>query len=206
MLAGKLAHYKNRKDVVVLALPRGGVPVAFEVAKALHAPLDIFLVRKLGIPGHREFAMGAIASGGASVLNSDVVERLGIPDWAIQDVEREERAELARREHAYRDGRPALKLTGHVVLLVDDGLATGSTMKVAVEAVRAFSPARIVVAVPVGAPSSCGELAAIADEVVCAREPEHFAAVGQWYADFDQTGDDEVRALLREQAEGAGVR
>src|ERR1051325_4216780 len=188
MLAGKLAHYKNRKDVVVLALPRGGVPVAFEVAKALHAPLDIFLVRKLGIPGHREFAMGAIASGGASVLNSDVVERLGIPDWAIQDVEREERAELARREHAYRDGRPALKLTGHVVLLVDDGLATGSTMKVAVEAVRAFSPARIVVAVPVGAPSSCGELAAIADEVVCAREPEHFAAVGQWYADFDPTG------------------
>jgi predicted phosphoribosyltransferase len=200
-LARGLAHYRNRADVVVLGLPRGGVPVAYEVARALAAPLDVFVVRKLGAPGQRELAMGAIASGGVRVLNQDVVTSLGISESAIDATALEERAELERRERAYRDGRAPAQLKGRVAVLVDDGLATGATMKAAVQAVRQHAPARIVVAVPVGAPESCAELAEIADEVVCVREPTYFAAVGRWYVDFEQTSDEEVRELLRSRAE-----
>lgn len=197
-LATRLHQLRGRNDVVVLALPRGGVPVAYEVARALGAPLDVFLVRKLGLPGHRELAMGAIASGGVRVLNADVVDWYGIPESLIDEVAREEQGELERRERVYREGQPPLDLRGRTVLLIDDGLATGSTMKAAVEAVRAHGPTRIVVAVPVGAPDTCRELSGVADEVVCARTPEPFAAVGQWYRDFSETTDAEVRALLHE--------
>jgi predicted phosphoribosyltransferase len=197
VLASRLQNYAGRDDVVVLALPRGGVPVAFEVASALDAPLDVFLVRKLGTPGHRELAMGAIASGGVRVLNADVVRWYGISEGAIQSVAREEAAELARRERAYRDDRPALDLTNRIVILVDDGLATGSTMRAAAQAVRARHPSRVVIAVPVGARQTCSEVAAVADEVICARMPEPFSAVGQWYLNFDQTDDEEVRELLQ---------
>jgi putative phosphoribosyl transferase len=190
--------------VVVLALPRGGVPVAFEVAEALDAPLDIFLVRKLGLPGHPELAMGAIASGGVRVLNEDVVRWYGIPDRAIEAVAREEQAELERREREYRQGRPLIDLHGRTVILIDDGLATGSTMKAAVQAVRQHAPAHVVVAVPVGALASCEEFAGITDETVCARSPDPFSAVGQWYHDFSQTTDEEVRRLLEEH--GARLR
>lgn len=183
--------------MVVLALPRGGVPVAHEVAHALDAPLDVFLVRKLGVPGHRELAMGAIASGGVRVLNEDVVTMYRLPETVIDEVVREERAELERRERAYRDGREAVELGGRIVVLVDDGLATGASMKAAVKAVRTHDPARIVVAVPVGAPETCREFAGIADEIVCARTPEYFSAVGQWYREFSQTTDEEVRELLQ---------
>ncbi len=195
-LARHLADVKGQ-DVVVLALPRGGVPVAFEVARALDAPLDVFVVRKLGLPGHPEFAMGALASGGVRVLNDEVVRLYRIPEQAVEAVAQDERTELERREHAYRSQRPALDVRGRTVVLIDDGLATGSTMKAAVEAVRALSPARIIVAVPVGSPDTCREFAGIADEIVCARRPEHFAAVGQWYDDFRQTTDEEVRELLQ---------
>jgi putative phosphoribosyl transferase len=197
VLASRLRSYAGRDDIVVLALPRGGVPVAYEVASALGAPLDVFLVRKLGTPGHRELAMGAIASGGVRVLNDDVVRWYGIPDSAIEQVAREESAELERRERAYRHGKPALDLAGRVVILVDDGLATGSTMRAAAQAMRIHRPTRVVVAVPVGARQTCSEIAAVADEVICARMPEPFSAVGQWYLDFEQTGDDEVRDLLQ---------
>jgi predicted phosphoribosyltransferase len=197
-LARRLTRYGGRDDVVVLALPRGGVPVAYQVAAALGAPLDVFLVRKLGVPGHRELAMGAIASGGVRVLNEDVVGWYGIPPAVIDEVAREEQAELDRREGAYRDGRSPLELNGRTVLLIDDGLATGSTMKAAVQAVRAQGPARIIVAVPVGAAESCREFSSFADEIVCARIPLRFSAVGQWYRDFSQTTDDEVRELLQE--------
>jgi predicted phosphoribosyltransferase len=199
-LASKLRHYARRNDVVVLALPRGGVPVAFEVAEALDAPLDIFIVRKLGMPGHRELAMGAISSGGVRVLNEDVVRAYGISQRAIDAVAREEEAELVRREREYRRGSPPPALRGKTVILVDDGLATGSTMRAAVQAVRQQGPARVIVAVPVGAPSTCEEFADVTDETVCARTPEPFLAVGQWYEDFSQTTDDEVRALLVEHA------
>ena len=197
VLASTLQSYADRDDVVVLALPRGGVPVAYEVAAALGAPLDVFLVRKLGTPGHRELAMGAIASGGVRVLNDDVVRWYGIPDSAIESVAREEAEELERRERAYRRDRPAPDLAGRVVILVDDGLATGSTMRAAAQAIRMHGPSRVVVAVPVGARQTCSEIASVADEVVCARMPEPFSAVGQWYLDFDQTEDDEVRDLLQ---------
>jgi putative phosphoribosyl transferase len=195
-LASKLRHLANRDDVVVLALPRGGVPVAFEVAEALDAPMDIFLVRKLGMPGDTELAMGAIASGGVRVLNEDVVHGYGISDRAIEAVAREEQRELERRERAYRQGLPMADLRNRVVILVDDGLATGSTMRAAVESVRQHGPARVVVAVPVGAPSTCEEFADVTDETVCARTPEAFSAVGQWYRDFSQTSDAEVHQLL----------
>jgi putative phosphoribosyl transferase len=200
VLAAELKRYRGASGAVVLALPRGGVPVAYEVARALEAPLDVFVVRKLGAPGHRELAMGAIASGGVRVLNRDVIGWYGISPAAIEAAAREELTELERREQAYREGRGALDLKGKTVILVDDGLATGSTMKAAVEAVRQRGPARIVVAVPVGAPQTCSEMRELADEVVCARKPEDFAAVGQFYADFEQTGDAEVRELLREAA------
>ena len=197
VLASRLQKYANRTDAVVLALPRGGVPVAYEVATALGAPLDVFLVRKLGTPGHRELAMGAIASGGVRVLNPDVVQWYDISDEAIEKVAREEAEELARREWAYRGNRAAPVLTDRVVILVDDGLATGSTMRAAAEAVRLQGPSAVVVAVPVGARQTCAELLSVADEVVCAHTPEPFSAVGRWYLDFNQTEDDEVRDLLQ---------
>ena len=199
-LASLLSTYANRDDVVVLALPRGGVPVAAQVAEALHAPLDVYLVRKLGTPGHRELAMGAIASGGVRVLNEDVVQWLGITPDQIDHVAAEETLELQRREAAYRDGRGATDVEHKVVILVDDGLATGSTMRAAVQSVRQRNPSRVVVAVPVGSRDTCRDLQAIADDVVCVRMPEPFSAVGQWYLDFSQTGDDEVRELLRTHA------
>jgi putative phosphoribosyl transferase len=198
-LAAKLRRYGGRNDVVVLALPRGGVPVAFEVAEALDAPLDIFLVRKLGMPGRPEYAIGAIASGGVRVLSEDVVRAYRIPPSAIDAIMREEQKELERREREYRRGA-LVDVRGRIVILVDDGLATGSTMRAAVQAVRVHQPARVVVAVPVGAPSTCEEFADITDETVCARAPDVFSAVGQWYLDFSQTTDDEVHALLGEHA------
>jgi putative phosphoribosyl transferase len=203
-LAERLHAYKDRDDVVVLALPRGGVPVAYEVAQHIRAPLDVFLVRKLGVPGHRELAMGAIASGGVRVLNEDVVAWYGILPVVIDEVAAEEQAELERREAAYRDGRSPIDLHARIVLLVDDGLATGSSMRAAVQAVQAHAPARVVVAVPVGAPDTCRALGSIADEVVCARMPEPFSAVGLWYRDFSQTTDEEVRELMHESSHAVG--
>ena len=203
-LSRHLEKYKGRPDVVVLALPRGGVPVAHEVARALEAPLDIFLVRKLGLPGHEELAMGAIASGGVRVLNSDVVQWYRVSPEVIDAVALSEQAELERRERAYRESQLPLDLGNRVVVLIDDGLATGSTMKAAVQAVRAHGPARIIVAVPVGAADTCREFASLADEVVCARAPEDFRAVGLWYRDFSQTTDDEVRELLHRSPAPAG--
>ena len=185
--------------VVVLALPRGGVPVGYEVARALGAQLDVFVVRKLGLPGYPELAMGAIASGDVRVLNEGVLASIRVSQDAIDAVTSRERLELARRERTYRDGRPLLPIEGRVAILVDDGLATGSTMRAAVLAVRRLKPARVVVAVPVGALQTCRELRDIADEVVCALTPEPFRAVGLWYTDFSQTTDEEVRQLLRAQ-------
>jgi putative phosphoribosyl transferase len=199
-LAGLLEAYRGRPDVVVLALPRGGVPVAFEVAEALAVPLDIFVVRKLGMPGQPEFAIGAIASGGVRVLNEEAIRWHRVPQNQIDAVVREELAELQRREQEYRQGRSLIDLHGRTVILVDDGLATGSSMRAAVQAVRTFEPARVIVAVPVGASSTCEALAAITDETVCARTPESFSAVGLWYRDFSQTTDEEVRGLLRQHA------
>jgi predicted phosphoribosyltransferase len=199
-MAEQLRQYANRDDVVVLALPRGGVPVGYAVADALGAPLDIYLVRKLGVPEHRELAMGAIASGGVRVLNEDVIRAYGIPPWAIDRVAREEQQELERRETTYREHRPPLIIRERIVILVDDGLATGSMMRAAVQAVRAQEPARVVVAVPVGAAETCDDLALMADLVVCVRTPHPFAAVGYWYHDFTETTDAEVQALLRQQA------
>jgi predicted phosphoribosyltransferase len=195
-LADQLRHYAGRNDVIVLALPRGGVPVGYEVASVLGAPLDVFVVRKLGVPWHPELAMGAIASGGVRVLNDEVIASLRIPDGAIETVAEEEQRELERREEAYRDGRPRPDVRGKVVILVDDGLATGSTMRAAVAAVRRLGPSRVVVAVPVGARDTCRELATEADEVVCAAMPEPFFGVGSWYDDFRQTTDEEVQELL----------
>jgi putative phosphoribosyl transferase len=195
-LATRLANFANRDEVLVLALPRGGVPVAYEVAKALHAPLDIYLVRKLGVPGQEELAMGAIASGGVRVLNEDVVKYLRIPKSVIDLVAENELEELERREHAYRGNRPEPNVREKTVILVDDGLATGSTMRAAAEALRQQQPARIVVAVPVSAPQTCDEYRMGVDEIVCAVTPEPFYGVGQWYIDFSQTTDEEVRELL----------
>ena len=195
-LASRLTDYADRPDVLVLALPRGGVPVAFEVARELHAPLDIFLVRKLGLPGHEELAMGAIATGGVRVLNEDVVGHLRIPGEVIDAVAADELRELERRERAYRGDRPAPDVRGKTVILVDDGLATGSTMRAAAAALRRQQPARIVVAVPVSAPQTCDEYRMGVDEIICAVTPEPFQAVGLWYKDFSQTTDEEVRDLL----------
>lgn len=198
VLGGLLGRYRKRGDVVVLALPRGGVPVGYEVAAALEAPLDVFLVRKLGVPGQEELAMGAIASGGTVVVNDDVIRGLGIQPEVVRRVAEREGRELARREVAYREGRPPADLAGRVAILVDDGLATGSTMLAAVQAVREKGPARIVVAVPAAPVSTCRGLEAVVDDVVCATTPSPFLAVGQSYWDFRQTTDDEVRDLLRE--------
>jgi putative phosphoribosyl transferase len=201
LLASKLKKYADKPNVVVLGLPRGGVPVAFEVAKALHAPLDVFLVRKLGVPWQPEFAMGAIASGGVRVLNDDAIERLRIPSEVIETVARDELEELERRERAYRDDHPAPDLRGRIVILVDDGLATGSTMRAAIASVRRQGPLRVVVAVPIGHRETCLEFQDEADEAICARMPEPFYGVGEWYADFSQTTDEEVRELLEQSAE-----
>jgi erythromycin esterase-like protein/predicted phosphoribosyltransferase len=196
VLAEKLATYANRPDVLVLALPRGGVPVAYEVARALGAPLDVFVVRKLGVPGYEELAMGAVATGGVLVLNDQLVERLGIPEPMIDAIAARERQELARRERLYRGGRPPPDVRGRTVILVDDGLATGATMHAAIQALRQQHPARIVVAVPTASPETCEEMKAKADEVICAITPEPFHAVGRWYQDFSQTTDEEVGDLL----------
>jgi predicted phosphoribosyltransferase len=196
LLATKLTAYANRPDVIVLALPRGGVPVAYEVARALGAPMDIFLVRKLGVPGYEELAMGAIATGGVRVLNDELVGGLRIPDYIIDEVAAWEQQELERRERLYRGARPAPDVRGRTVILVDDGLATGATMQAAVRALRLQQPARIVVAVPTAAPETCTQLKAVADDVICAITPEPFHAVGLWYEDFSQTTDEEVRDLL----------
>ena len=202
VLAGELAGaYAGRPDVLVLALPRGGVPVGFEIAQALRAPLDVFLVRKLGVPGHEELAMGALASGGVRVLNEEVIRGLGIPEDVLDTVAGEQQQELERRERAYRGDRPPPDVRGKTIILVDDGLATGSTMRAAVAALRRQEPARIVVAVPVGAVETCAEFHAEADEVVCAHTPDPFYAVGLWYGDFSQTTDEEVRELLDRGAE-----
>jgi putative phosphoribosyl transferase len=201
-LAELLETYAGQRDVIVLALPRGGVPVAFEVARALRTPLDVFLVRKLGAPGQEELAMGAIASGDVVVMNDDVVHALKIPRTVVEMEVASERHELARREAIYRGGRPPLEVNGKTVILVDDGLATGSTMRAAVAALRRQEPARIVVAVPIGARSTCDEVKKIADECICAITPEHFRAVGLWYDDFEQTDDDEVCTLLARSAQG----
>jgi predicted phosphoribosyltransferase len=195
-LARALAGYRGRPDVLVLALPRGGVPVAYEVARALDAPLDVFSVRKLGVPGQEELALGALATGGVCLLNEDVVRGLRIPPEVISQVAAAEKAELERREAAYRGGRRPPEVAGKTVILVDDGLATGASMRVAVTALRRAKPARMVVAVPVAAPSACAELRDEVDEVICARTPEPFYAVGLWYEDFSQTRDEEVRDLL----------
>jgi predicted phosphoribosyltransferase len=195
-LAERLRHLANRNDVVVLGLPRGGLPVAAEVADALGAPLDVFVVRKLGLPGHEELAMGAIASGGVRVLNDDVVQWSAPSAAAIEAVTRTELAELERREQLYRGGRALTPVAGKIVILVDDGLATGSTMRAAVLAVRRLDPARVIVAAPVGAAETCAAMRDTADEVVCAATPEPFRAVGLWYRDFSQTTDDEVRQVL----------
>ena len=197
-LGASLSAYRDRDDVVVLALPRGGVPVAREVARALGVPFDVFVVRKLGVPGHEELAMGAIATGGVRQLNRDVIDALGIPDIVIDEVAAREQIELDRREREYRGGRPPRSLAGKSVILVDDGLATGSTMRASAIAVRQQQPARVIVAVPVGAPSTCAELADVADQVVCIRTPDPFVAVGMWYRDFTPTTDDDVRQLLEE--------
>jgi erythromycin esterase-like protein/predicted phosphoribosyltransferase len=200
VLAEKLAAYANRPDVIVLALPRGGVPVAYEVARRLVAPLDVFVVRKLGVPGYEELAMGAVATGGVRVLNDQLVERLGIPEQLIDAVAARERQELARRERLYRGNRPPPDVRGRTMILVDDGLATGATMHAAIEALRKQNPARIVVAVPTASPDTCEEMKKKADEVICAMTPEPFHAVGRWYQDFSQTTDEEVADLLAQQS------
>lgn len=195
-LARELMRYATRTDVLVLALPRGGVPVAFEVARALGVPLDVFVVRKLGMPFHEELAMGAIASGGAQLLNDDVIQTYAISEDEIHRVIESEMRELERRERMYRGGRPFPALRDRIVILVDDGLATGSTMRAAILALREESPARIVVAVPVAARDTCEELRKVADEIVCLETPEPFDAVGLWYQNFTQTTDREVHDLL----------
>jgi len=197
VLAAMLApSYASRDDLLVLALPRGGVPVAYEVARALNAPLDVFLVRKLGVPGHEELAFGAVASGGGRVLNEDVVGWLGLTPDVIKRVSRAEQEEIHRREIAYRDDRPFPDVSGKTVILIDDGLATGATMRAAARALRRMRPARLVAAVPVASRDTCEDLAREVDEIVCLRTPEPFRAVGYWYEDFSPTTDAEVRGLL----------
>ena len=197
-LAGHLMHYADRPDVLVLGLPRGGVAVAHEVARELHVLLDIFLVRKLGVPGHEELALGAIASGGVRVLNADLVKSLGISEKTIDEIAAEEERELKRREKLYRGERAPVDVRGRIIILVDDGLATGATMRAAVAALQRQHPARIVVAVPVAARDTCADFAEEVDEVICAKMPDPFMAVGLWYEHFPQLTDEEVRELLME--------
>ena len=195
-LAQKLMHHANDPSVTVLALPRGGVPVAFQVAYQLSAPLDVFIVRKLGVPGYEELAMGAIASGGVRVLNEELIQRLSIPPSAIEAVTREEEQELARSEKAFRGSREPAQIQGHTVILVDDGLATGASMRAAVRALRQQSPAYLTVAVPIGSRDTCDQFRTEVDELICGDTPEPFFAVGTWYSNFLPTTDDEVRHLL----------
>ena len=196
LLARRLSGYKDRDNVVVLALPRGGVPVAYEIARELKAPLDVYVVRKLGVPWHPELAMGAIAGRGTEVLNTDVVAAYNIPPHVIRAVAERERRELDRRLHEYRGNRPPLDLRNRIVILVDDGLATGSTMRAAVQAIRLDRPHAVVVAVPVAASQTCRDFQDQVDDIICLRTPPDFAAVGYWYEDFSQTTDTEVRELL----------
>ncbi len=195
-LAEKLTAYADNPDVLILALPRGGVPVAYEVAKTLHSPLDIFVVRKLGVPGHEELAMGAIASGGVVILNQDIVQGLNIPEDVIHNVAKRELREIERRETLYRDNQPLPHIEGRTIVLIDDGLATGATMRAAVRALRQKNPAQIIVAVPVASRQTCDDLRREVDYIVCAVTPQAFHAVGLWYDDFTQTSDDDVRMLL----------
>jgi predicted phosphoribosyltransferase len=204
-LAASLKEFAGRAGVLVLALPRGGVPVAYEVARALGAPLDLFLVRKLGVPGQEELAMGAIASGGVQVLNREVVEMLQIPEQVIAQVAEHEQEELTRRQREYRGARPEPEVTGKTVILVDDGLATGSTMRAAAEALRHAGAERLVVAVPVAPPETCAALGREVDQIVCLMTPEPFYGVGMWYEDFAQTTDEEVRELLAKSAQSTPV-
>jgi predicted phosphoribosyltransferase len=206
VLAQNLQAYRNRPNVLVLALPRGGVPVAYEVARELNAPLDVFIVRKLGVPGHEELAMGAIATGEIRVLHERIIQELGISRHTLDMVTANEKQELARREFLYRRGEPAPVIHDRTVIIIDDGLATGSTMKAAVAAVREQHPARLIVAVPTAPASTCAELKQIADEVFCARTPEPFYAVGGSYMDFRQTTDEEVRDLLEDAARAYAAR
>jgi putative phosphoribosyl transferase len=201
LLAEKLERYAGHDDVIVLGLPRGGVPVAYEVAKRLGAPLDVFIVRKLGVPGFEELAAGAIASGSVRVLNEDIIRAIPNADAAIEAVTEKEAAELERREQAYREGRAPPELRNRIVILVDDGLATGATMRAAVKALRQSGAVKIVAAVPVGPPDTCRELKEEANEAICLSTPEFFQAVGQYYDDFSQTSDEDVRELLRQRAQ-----
>jgi putative phosphoribosyl transferase len=196
ILASKLEHYAGDPELIVLALPRGGVPIGYEVATRLRAPLDVFVVRKLGLPGNEELAMGAVASGGVQVLNEDIIVEFEVTDSDIARVVARELTELARRERAYRGDLPRLELANRTVILVDDGLATGATMTAAILGVRQHAPRRVVVGVPIAAPSTCEEMSALVDDMVCAAMPEHFASVGAWYGNFEQTTDTEVRTLL----------
>jgi putative phosphoribosyl transferase len=196
-LAEALAHYRGRNDVLVLALPRGGIPVGYEVAHSLGVPLEVFVVRKLGVPWHEELAMGAIASGGARVLNEDVVRAYGLTKSQLDEVAAREQIELERREREYRDGRPFPDVRNQIVILVDDGLATGASMRAAVDAVRHMGAGKVVVAVPVGPRETCDAFRQIADEIICGATPEPFYGVGQWYEDFEQTTDAEVNDLLK---------
>ena len=200
-LAERLSAYAHRPDVLVLALPRGGVPVAYEVARRLNAPLDAFIVRKLGVPDYEELAMGALASGGIRVLNNDVIHTLHIPKSVIEEVAATEQRELKRREQLYRDGRPTPDVKGRTVILIDDGLATGATMRAALQALQYQQPDRLIVAVPVAAPQTCLELLSEADDVICALMPDPFFAVGFWYQNFAQTSDQEVHDLLAQAAQ-----
>jgi putative phosphoribosyl transferase len=202
-LAEELARYADREDAIVLGLPRGGVVVAGAVAEALRVPLDVLLVRKLGVPGNEELAMGAIATGGMRVINRDVILWLGIPDRVVEDVAAREMRELERRERAFRGDRPRIELHGKVAILVDDGIATGATMRAAVSALRAAGPGRIVVAVPVAPPDACARLEKETDELVCLARVEPFGAVGSWYLDFPQATDDEVRGWLERRPGGS---
>ena len=197
-LAQKLTAYAGRTDIIVLALPRGGVPVAYEVALALHAPMDIFIVRKLGLPGHEELAVGAIASGSARVLNEEIIRYLNISEAVIDAIAQRELQELERRERAYRGDRPPLHVEGRTIILIDDGLATGASMRAAIAGLRAQNPAHIVVAVPTAAPETCEALEPEVDQMICATTPEPFYGVSRWYEDFSQTTDEEVKMLLEE--------
>jgi putative phosphoribosyl transferase len=201
VLAKKLEHYRGARDLLVLALPRGGVPVGFEVAQALNATLDILLVRKLGLPGREELAMGAVATGGTKVLNDEVLQAVQVPEYLIERVMKSELRELERQEQIYKQGRATPAVKDRIVILVDDGLATGSTMRAAVQALRQKHPQWLVVAVPVGAAETCAAMLEEADEVICAVDPEQFISVGSWYEDFSPTSDATVKHLLQESAQ-----
>lgn len=204
-LAGELSAYRDRDDVLVLGLPRGGIPVAYEVAISLHAPLDAYIVRKLGVPGHEELAMGAIATGDVHILNDEIVHEAGVSQDAIEAVVASEQRELHRRERLYRGSQPPPDVHDHTVILVDDGLATGTTMRAAVQAVTQMTPKHLIVAVPVAAPSTCKSFEPIVDRIVCGATPERFHALGLWYEDFAPTSDEEVRTLLARAAERPNI-